>query len=170
VATPADAAKAAGLIRARGDAEGLLVLRDDEDGCPREDGPDVASWFRDAGLPFPVAVTLFDREYETIFLPCLDLFAGRPLVADGIERRGIAADTLAVTGPEARRDAKGLLSAAMPPGRSYKPTLDQLPLTRMLDFERLRAVRLPCFETLERALRFLLAGQAAPGQVFPLDR
>lgn len=37
----------------------------------------------------------------------------------------------------------------------YKPTLDQLPLTRLLDFDLLRERQIPCFGTLERALVFL---------------
>lgn len=53
----------------------------------------------------------------------------------------------------------------MPPGRAYKPTVDQLALTRMVDFGALRASGLPCFSTLENALRFL--AQAAPGDVYP---
>ena len=69
---------------------------------------------------------------------------------------------------ESPRDAKGELTALMPLGRSYKPTTDQLAFTRMLDFARLRASGLPCFGTLERALRFLLGG-ATPGSVFPID-
>jgi hypothetical protein len=57
------------------------------------------------------------------------------------------------------------LSAQFPPNRSYKPTLDQLPLTRLIDFTALRAADLPCFGTLERALVFLAQGSA--GAVYP---
>jgi hypothetical protein len=59
----------------------------------------------------------------------------------------------------------------MSPGRSYKPTLDQLPLTRFVDFGAIRAHEppLPCFGTLERALRFLDARRQAREQgVYPL--
>ncbi len=48
----------------------------------------------------------------------------------------------------------------------YKPTLDQLALTRMIDSSDLRSVGLPAFGTLERALRFL-ASAPAPGAVYP---
>jgi hypothetical protein len=48
----------------------------------------------------------------------------------------------------------------------YKPTLDQLALTRMVDFKDLRAARLPAFGTLERALRFLASARVA-GAVYP---
>jgi hypothetical protein len=57
------------------------------------------------------------------------------------------------------------LTAQFPPNRSYKPTLDQLPLTRLLDFSTLRRADLACFGSLERALRFLDSGEA--GGVYP---
>lgn len=43
----------------------------------------------------------------------------------------------------------------MPPGRRYKPSVDQKPLTELVDFEAVRASGLAWFGTLERALRFL---------------
>ena len=58
---------------------------------------------------------------------------------------------------EARRGLKEWLTKSFPPNRSYKPTLDQLPMTRMIDFTVLRAAEVPCFQTLERALTFLAA-------------
>jgi len=66
---------------------------------------------------------------------------------------------------EARRGIKEWLTAHFPENRSYKPTLDQLPLTRLLDFSVLRQADLPCFGTLERALAFL--GQGGSGEVYP---
>jgi len=160
----------AGLVRGRGDAQGLLLLRDDEDGCPRDTGPELARWLKDCGLPFPAAVVLFFREYETLFLPCVDLMAGCPLVSRGIERPGLREDASFKSDPEARRDAKGVISSLMPPGRVYKPTTDQLALTKMIDFDRLRVSGLPCFGTLERGMRFLLREGERPGKVFPIDR
>lgn len=165
-----DAEQAAELLRPRSDAEGVLVLRDDEDGCPRTDGPQIATWFKRLGLPFPVACVLLYREYETLFLPGLDLLAGKPLVSGGIERRGIDPHACFDGDPEGPRDAKAILTSAMPPGRAYKETTDQLAFTRMLDFGRLRQRQLPCFLTLQRALTALLTGALAPGDVFPLDR
>ncbi|HWT93162.1 MAG TPA: hypothetical protein VN238_09215 [Solirubrobacteraceae bacterium] len=170
VQRPSDAQKVADLTRGRADAQGLLVLRDDEDGCPRDDGPEIASWFQALSLPFPVACVLFYREYETIFLPVIEDLAGRPLTVAGVERRGLNADAAFSGDPESRRDAKGVLTANMPPGRSYKETTDQLAMTQLVDIPRLLASGLPCVETLERALRFLLTPGAGAGRVFPLDR
>jgi hypothetical protein len=166
----ADAEKAVGLLRGRQNVDGLLVLRDDEDGCPCLDGPELARWFADLKAPFPIAVTLFYREYETLFVAALNDLAGQPLTSSGIVRAGLQPGARFDRHPEGPRDAKGIITAAMPPGQAYKETTDQLALTRLLDFDRLRIARLPCFETLERAMHFLLGGKASPGQVFPLDR
>lgn len=165
-----DAVKAASLIRNRPNVDGMLVLRDDEDGCPRTDGPELARWLKELRLPFPAAAVLLYREYETLFLPCIDLLAGQPLRSGTIERDGLRPGSVFDGDPEGPRDAKGVISSAMPSGRSYKETVDQLALTQLLDFRRLRERDLPCFGTLERALHFLLSGDACAGQVFPLDR
>jgi hypothetical protein len=75
-----------------------------------------------------------------------------------------------IFGPEGPRDAKGVMSSLMPAGRAYKPTTDQLALTQMVDFDKLRVSGLPCFGTLERGVRFLLEEKGRPGDVFPVDR
>lgn len=154
---------------ARGDAGALLILRDEDDACPRERGPEMASWVRALRPPFPVAVVLFHPEYEVLFLPCVDRMAGRPIRgADGQDRRGLLAGTRFEGGWESRRGVKEWLSDHFPPGRKYKPPLDQLPLTRMIDLPTLRAAGVPCFGTLERALAFL-AGVFGRSGVYPAD-
>lgn len=60
---------------------------------------------------------------------------------------------------------KEWLSRHFPRNRRYKPTLDQLPMTRMLNFDRLRRAEVPCFGTLERAVTFLDRAGVARGQV-----
>lgn len=162
----ADAQRIIGLVSARRDAEGLLVLRDDEDGCPKTDGPAMAQWFKTLAAPFPVACALLFREYETMFLPFVTEWAGRSL-SNG--REGLRADATFTGDPEAKRDAKGVITNAMPAGRSYKETVDQLEFTRLLDIDALRQSGLPCVGTLDRAIQFLLSSKP-PGAVFPLDR
>lgn len=56
------------MLRAQRNVDALLVLRDDDDGCPRMDGPRDAAVLRDLRLPFPAAVVLAYREYESLFL------------------------------------------------------------------------------------------------------
>jgi hypothetical protein len=144
-------------LRARGDCDRALLLQDDEDGCPRLDGPRLSCVVRSLDLPFPVAVVLFFREYETLFLPCLHTMAGRPLKDDhGIELAPLAADSRFSGDPETVRNAKKAINLFLPRTHPYKETTHQLALTRLLDLATLRASGLPCFGTLERATAFLL--------------
>jgi hypothetical protein len=144
----------------------LLIVRDEEDLCPRTRGPQMSSWLREESLPFPSAVVLMHPEFEVIFLPCLALMAGKPIQSAGVERPGLAADTQFEGGWEDQRGIKEWLTNHMTANRSYKPTLDQLPLTRLVDIPMLRAANVPCFGTFERALRFL-ANSRTEGSVYP---
>ncbi len=69
--------KAGELVRRKGDAAALLLLRDEDDGCPKDLAPVAARWLRKLSLPFPSAVVLAHREFEAFFLPCLSRMAGR---------------------------------------------------------------------------------------------
>ncbi len=159
-------ARVSNLARYR-DAGTLFVLRDEDDACPMETAPQGAHWLLEADLPFPAALVLLHREYETIFLPCAAQMAGRPLVDErGVQRPGLVQGASFAGDPEGVRGAKEWLSARFPPGRSYKPSLDQLPMTRMLDFEVLRQAKLPSFLHLERALSFL-ANPPTGTRVYP---
>jgi hypothetical protein len=158
--------KAAELARSKRDAVGLLILRDEDDGCPKTRGPEAAGWLRALRLPFPTALVLLHREYEVLFLSCVADLAGRPLKGDdGQSRPGLLQGTTFVGDPESVRGVKEWLGDRFPPNRSYKPTFDQLPMTRMLKLQTLRAAGPPCFGTLERALHFL--GQAGACDVYP---
>lgn len=159
--------KAAEVIRAQADADALLILRDEDDRCPAQTGPEIAAWLRALRLPFPAAAVMLCREYETLFLPCIDLMAGKPLRNNANERPGILPGTRFEGDPESIRGVKEWLSRRFPKGSSYKPTLDQLPMTRMISFDRLRSCGLPCFGSLERALHFLAAARGREGAVYP---
>lgn len=144
----------------------MLFLQDDEDGCPKDDGPQIADWIREAALPMPAAVVLFYREYETLFLPCLHVMAGKALRdGRGIVLPGLVPEARFEGDAQQRRDAKKVVSSFLPRNRPYQPTTHQLALTRLLDFEVLRAAGLPCFGTLERALVHVLT--ATEPAVYP---
>jgi len=64
------------------------------------------------------------------------------------------------------RELCALAAAPRPPKRRCKPTLDQLPLTQMIDFPTIHEADVPCFGTLERALAFL-AEEKYAGKVYP---
>lgn len=146
------------LVRSKRDAAALLILRDEDDGCPKTFAPREAAWLRRLNLPFPSAVVLAHREFESFFLPCIARIAGKALVGPkGIERDGIRANTVFSGDPQSVRGVKEWLSKHMPPGQSYKPTLDQLAMARLVDFQLIRSSQppLPCFGSFERAIRFL---------------
>ncbi len=157
--TQAGVLRSCEILRSHDDCDRALLLRDadDTDECPATAGPETATWISLANLPFPVAVVLARREYEAWFLACLPAIAGRDI------RPGVAipAGTVFAGDPEEKRDAKKWLTEHYPRGRAYRPTTDQLALTRMLDFAMLRAGGVRSFGTLERALRFLAAPAAA---------
>jgi hypothetical protein len=164
--SPSGVASLCEILRTKASCDRVLVLRDDEDGCPRDSGPLLGAWVRAAALPFPVAIVLTYREYETLFLASLPSLAGKPIIDPGGRKRaGIAEGAVYEGDPQAKRDAKKAVSSFMPPTQPYKPTTDQLALTRHLDFGLLRASGAACFATLERALRFLAS--AGPGEVYP---
>lgn len=157
----ADLQKRCEAIRLMREVDALLVTRDEDDACPRETAPAQAEWIRELQLPFPAALLLFHREYEALFLPCIEQMAGRELSPG---RPGLLATARWEGDYESLRGVKGWLTRNMPPGVAYKPALDQLAMTRMVDFEVLRGSGLPCFGTLERALQFLASES---GGVYP---
>ncbi len=160
--------RACSLVRSKPDARLLLILRDEDDRCPRESAPEAARWVQEARLPFPTAIVLLRREFESLFLPCVHLMAGRPLVDErAVARSGLLQGTAFNGDPESVRGAKEWLGRHFGPGRTYKPTVDQLPMTKMLDFATLRTSGLPSFGTLERALQFLSDNRGVPSAVYP---
>ncbi|MBN1199573.1 MAG: hypothetical protein JXA23_09495 [Bacteroidales bacterium] len=159
--------RAVDLIRTKSNADGLLIIRDDEDHCPAEIVKERTDFIRSLAPPFPVAYLIMYREFETLFLPGLHLFAGMTIMHEqGAGGVRISDDVNFEGNPEEFRDAKGIISRFYPGNKRYKPTLDQLPLTRLLDFNLLRASGLPCFGTLERCLHHLSANQNT-GKVYP---
>jgi hypothetical protein len=160
--------KACELLRSKPQCERALLLRDEDDLCPKDRGPETAAWVKELQLPFPVAVVLPYREFEAWFLPCAHLMAGKPLVSGPIERPGLEEGTAFTGDVESIRGVKEWLSKHFAGGKAYKPTLDQLPMTQMIDLPTLRAANVPSFGTFERALRFL--STASPGDVYPPPR
>lgn len=146
------------LIRGKPDAAALLILRDEDDTCPKDLAPQMAELLAGLELPFPVAYVLLHPEYEVLFLPCLDRMAELGFPADLSWDR----DSW-----QARRGIKEWLSKQLPRGRSYKPTVSQLALTRRIDFQVLREAAVPCFGSLERRIRFLCEHASQPGRVSP---
>jgi hypothetical protein len=178
ILTPGSLGDACRLAAAKG-ATALLLTRDadndaqdDQHGdCPKVRAPEMAEWVRDINLGFPSAVVLFRWEYESMFLAGLESIVGIPLKGpDGIERPGIQAGAAFYGDPDqGPRGAKEWLSEHMPRRVSYKPTTDQLAMTRLLDLQDQRLNELSSFRRLRRALRFLSEFQSTAGAVYPQD-
>lgn len=130
---------------------GTLLIRDEDDACPKDTAPRDAAILRASAPSSPTAILLMCREYEVVFLPSLHSIAGKSIAG----RPGLLPDTR-WSGPwESKRDVKGWLTDHMPPGRAYKPTLDQLPMTLMLDIDALLRSDVPSIGSLTRAITFL---------------
>ena len=95
------------FMRSKRDVGGVLVLRDEDDQCPKQTAPRISTLIGRLNLPFRTAVTLLHPEYEVLFLPCMHRMLGFPPHA-----RWDRANW------EARRDIKGWLSSQLPKGRS----------------------------------------------------
>lgn len=160
--------RAIDLWRPRSDVDGMLILRDEDDACPRTRGPEIASWARACQVPFPVAVVLLHPEFEVLFLPMIEHLAGKEIENDGVIRPGLVAGAVwdAATW-ESRRGVKEWLTSNFPPNRRYKPSTDQLPFTRAIDLRVLENADVPSFGTLQRALDFLHEKRGAPLEVYP---
>lgn len=105
-----------------------------------------------AGAIYSLAVVFACCEYETWLLAGVESLAGKKL-PDG--RLGVQAGTTTYPGDleTAPRDAKKALGKLMHNG--YKPTLDQIELTKLLDFAQVRERGLKSFARLEKAIKQL---------------
>lgn len=154
----------------RGTAKAALFTKDadDEADCPKFRGPQMAAWVRSLELDFPVAVVLFRREYETMFLASVPSLVGQQLRGPGgIDRPGISAGSVFHGDPESPRNAKRWLDDNMPVGVAYKETLDQPAMTKLLDFNNPALRNLSSFRRLENGLRFLSENLGVVGAVYP---
>ena len=123
------------------------MLLDAEKDCPANLAPQLVLRAGDARSDIRSKVVLAKAEYESWFLAAARSVAGR---------REIDPLSTPPQDPESIRDAKGWLSARMPPGRSYRPTLDQAALTAVFDLEAARAA--PSFNKLWRDVASLFKG------------
>lgn len=165
---PDNIIRSCNIVRRKREPAALLVIRDEDDYCPKEIAPKESRIILEQNLPFPAATVLMHREYEVLFLPCVGQMAGLPIQDEsGQQRPGLLPGTTFDGNPEDVRGVKEWLTDRFPQSLAYKPTIDQLPFTRMIDFELIRdAESVPCFFTLERALRFL-SDNIGRGGVFP---
>ncbi len=101
-----------------------------------------------------VSVIVANREFEAWFIVGLESLRGR---------RGISEDAASLENAEEMSDAKGRLTSNMPPGRVYRPVLDQPAFAAEIDIDMAR--RAKSFDKLFREMERLLlrAGRTAEG-------
>lgn len=102
----------------------VLILFDEEDGCPVTRAAEVRGWALEVARGLPCEVVVAHREYETWFLAALESLRGQ---------RGIRDDAVAPVIPESKRDAKAQLESWMPKTRAYSETLDQPAMSELFD-------------------------------------
>ena len=137
--------------------DGVLVLLDLDDGCPKQEAAKLAAEWRAHALPFPIAVVLAHREFEAWLLASL------PTIARNVAE--LPNELTYDAEPEARRGVKKWLISQMPPGRGYKERLHQKAYAKHLD-PTLAAKRSRSFRRLTTALAQLVQ-HAGTGTVTP---
>lgn len=126
---------------------GILILLDADDECPVGLAEEILRRALTERGDLRIRVVLAKTEYESWFL------------AAGVLGNPPAAEAEPPFDPEAIRNAKGKLSALLPDGRSYRPTIHQVRLTATLDLDTARSA--PSFDKLWRDVVALLASPEA---------
>ena len=134
------------------ECDAILVLLDADDDCPVNLAQGILKRCEQLGLTSPVEIVCAHREYESWFLASLDTIKGQ---------RGIS-DTAALShDAEDVQNPKQWLTNQMPPGRAYKETTHQAPLTQHIDIgmahNNSRSFRRLC-----HALELLLDSTSSP--------
>lgn len=110
------------------DCGAVLILMDTEEGCALEVVRPLVERTKAIGVRFPVVIVAANRMYENWFLASLETIRGQPLEG----RLGLPEDTPIPQDAEAE-NGKGYINNFLPDGRTYKGTLDQEAMTRLLD-------------------------------------
>jgi Domain of unknown function (DUF4276) len=148
LATPAGIVNAVeqGALRVPGDG-GVLVLFDADDDCPIDLVNTLLASACDARKDKHVGLVVAKREFEAWYLASAESLAGKCGLPDDFSYPG---------DPEAKRDAKGVLSKAMmqASGHTYRETVDQQKLAKAFDMAMARE-RSPSFDKLWRQVESL---------------
>jgi len=112
--------------------DGILVLLDADDDCPRDIAEQLIRRARQQRMDRNIRVVLANREFEAWFLAAASSLRGK---------RGLRGDLESPADPEAIRDAKGWLTRNTPGGHSYKPTIDQAALVQLFDLKQALSAR-----------------------------
>ena len=128
--------------------DGILILFDSDDDCPKHLAPRIEGWGKSEAGTVPCFVVMATREYEAWFLAAIESLRGK---------RGIRPDATSHSDAESPRDAKGQLETRMTPGFSYTPTIDQASLSSLFDLAAAYA-RCRSFRRMVRAFALIIQG------------
>jgi hypothetical protein len=145
------------LARSRPNCDGILILFDGDDDCPRDIAPRVEAWGRAEANPLPCYVVMPNREYEAWFLATIESLRGT---------RGIRHDATPHPDPESPRGAAEELRRRMARNRAYSKTADQPALTAVFDMAAAHR-RCRSFRRLVRAFGLLATDMGIPLQQWP---
>ena len=144
--------RAIALAARRAGEDGCILLLLDSNGdCPAKLGPRLLARAAAARSDRHIRAVLAKMEFEAWFLAAAPSLRGR---------RGIDENTVRPADPEAVRDAKGWLSARMPPGQPYRETLHQAAFAAVFDLDAARSAS--SFDKLWRDVESLVRPEAAP--------
>ncbi len=139
------------LAWAEADCAAVLILMDAEKNCAKELATSFSRRVQAMGAYRPVVTVIAKCEYEVWFLASLETIAGTDLQG----RPGLPASLQCPNDIEAIVGVKQWLSRQFPAERAYKETLDQAPMTHLLDIvlarERSRSFR-RLWHAIEQAL------------------
>jgi len=108
------------------DCAGILILLDLDDECPAVENKNLSKQINNLYLNCPAPVVFAHREYEAWFLASIEAIAR--------DKNNIFPQTLVYEKDvESKRGVKEWLSSQLPPGFSYKPTIDQARFTNLID-------------------------------------
>lgn len=112
---------------------GILLLRDSECDCPKNIVQDLYKKIKDLLYPdISLEVVIAKCEYEAWFLASLSTIRGERIKG----REGLPPSlSLPFNKVEEIRDVKGWISEHLPFGRRYKETVDQAPMTSMINID-----------------------------------
>ena len=138
--------RAIGLAAARAGVDGcILLLLDTDDDCPAHLAPQLLERAVAVRPDRAIRVVLAKMEYEAWFLAAAMSLAGRAGIDEAVEPPEDA---------EGIRNAKGWLTARMPPGQSYRETIHQASFSAIFDLDAARSA--PSFDKLWRDVGALI--------------
>jgi hypothetical protein len=134
------------LALKRPSCSGILIMVDADVDCAKQIAEELAGRARNHNPHVATVIVAAKYRYENWFLASTETLGGK---------RGLAADLPIVTEPERIPDAKRWITNHKSQGRTYKETLDQAPLSQLIDI-KLVSQRSRSFRRLVHAVDELL--------------